>query len=68
MTVAIAPVRDLARLTDARLLRTHYQDRDVVVRESWCGASCRSPASSRSGMSTVTNRWTTSSKLRTSDC
>ena len=33
MTVAIAPVRDLARLTDARLLRTHYQDHDVVVRD-----------------------------------
>jgi RNA polymerase sigma-B factor len=33
MTVAIAPVRDLSRLPDARLLHTHHQDHDVVVRD-----------------------------------
>ena len=33
MTAAITPARDLARLTDVQLLHSHYQDRDVVVRD-----------------------------------
>src|ERR1700753_1217135 len=33
MTTAIAPVRDLARLTDAQLLQSHYQDHDLAVRD-----------------------------------
>lgn len=33
MTTAIAPVRDLARLTDAQLLQRHYQDHELAVRD-----------------------------------
>src|ERR1700750_2636621 len=33
MTTAIAPVRDLARLTDAQLLQSHSKDHDLAVRD-----------------------------------
>jgi RNA polymerase sigma-B factor len=33
MTTAIAPPRDLARLTDVQLLQSHYQDHDVATRD-----------------------------------
>jgi RNA polymerase sigma-B factor len=33
MTAATAPARDLARLTDAQLLHSHYHDREAAVRD-----------------------------------